>query len=140
MAVVIDASAVAPLTLPDEQASYSEALLDYMVEHGAVAPWIWWYEVRNLLVINERRGRLTSLQAAEFLDLVTRLRVKLDNDHISRDVLTFAKEHTLTVYDAAYLELAARASAPLATLDDAMRRAAERVGVELFRPSVVGTS
>ena len=43
-----------------------------------------------------------------------------------------ARRTGLTVYDAAYLELAARRRLPLATLDDKMREAARRVGLELI--------
>ena len=45
-----------------------------------------------------------------------------------------AVKHALTLYDAAYLELALRLRLPLATFDKALCRAAEAEGVRLVNP------
>jgi predicted nucleic acid-binding protein len=46
-------------------------------------------------------------------------------------VISLAREQSLTAYDAAYLHLAMREGLPLATQDDALILAANRVGVPL---------
>ncbi|MGA3024296.1 MAG: type II toxin-antitoxin system VapC family toxin [Bryobacteraceae bacterium] len=50
------------------------------------------------------------------------------------DVLDLAERHSLTVYDAAYLDLALREGLPLASLDNALCKAALNSGVVLFQP------
>ena len=47
-------------------------------------------------------------------------------------ILTFARQHRLTVYDASYLELAQREAIPLATLDNHLRKAAAALGIALI--------
>lgn len=92
----------------------------------AVVPSLWWFEVRNGLVIGERRGRLTERHPARFLRDISRLAVRVDRAPDETVVLTLARRHRLTVYDAAYLELALRESGTLATLDTALSNAAPR--------------
>jgi predicted nucleic acid-binding protein len=55
-----------------------------------------------------------------------------DRRRVEEDVLKIADQYGLTVYDAAYLELALRRRIPLATLDDALRRTATSAGVEVL--------
>jgi predicted nucleic acid-binding protein len=83
----------------------------------ALVPTLWWFELRNALVVNERRGRITEQQTARFLRNVERLAITIDGTPDESGVLTLARRHRLTVYDAAYLELAVRNALPLATLD-----------------------
>jgi predicted nucleic acid-binding protein len=104
-----------------------------------VAPALWWFEVRNALVQGERRGRFTELGTARFLRDISRLAITIDRAPSETGVLTLARRHRLTVYDAAYLERARREALPLATLYEALASAAllervSRVG-ETSRPS-----
>ena len=46
--------------------------------------------------------------------------------------MTLARHRRLTVYDAAYLELALRHAVPLATLDQALANAARAEGVAVI--------
>jgi predicted nucleic acid-binding protein len=82
------------------------------------------------LVVGERRQRIDAQQVGRFLELIADLPVEIDNSPNERLILTLARRHRLTFYDAAYLELALRHEA-LATLDDELLRAAEREGVAL---------
>lgn len=96
---------------------------------------LWRHEVSNAVVVSERRGRLTAGQvaalAADLDDLSDE--VEIDPALVSTSVLIeTARQTGLTVYDAAYLELAQRRRLPLATLDDALREAAARVGIQLL--------
>ncbi len=80
-------------------------------------------------MVNERRGRITPDQTAEFLTLVNRLPITIDHDPIESVVIAMAREHELSVYDAAYLELAKRRNCVLFTLDQKLQRAAATAGV-----------
>src|SRR5439155_4820738 len=94
----------------------------------AAAPILWWFEVRNGLVIAERRRRLNEQQTARALNKLSRLAIRLDQPPDEAEVMTLARRHRLTVYDAAYLELAIREALPLATLDTALADAARAEG------------
>jgi len=96
----------------------------------AVVPCLWWYEVRNIFMGNERR-RITESGTAAFLLHVSRLRFRVDRSADENAVLRLARGYGLSVYDAAYLELAQREGLPLATLDTHLRRAAAGEGVGL---------
>jgi predicted nucleic acid-binding protein len=99
-----------------------------------VVPVLWRYEVSNALVISEQRGRLTPGQVktatADLEEFSDTLEVDPVNVPISSLVET-ARRMNLTAYDATYLELAARRRLPLATLDEKLRGAARRIGLEL---------
>jgi predicted nucleic acid-binding protein len=95
-------------------------------------PVLWWFEVRNVLVVNERRGRIDPTGSAAFLADLERLPINFDRQFANEAVLALARAHRLTFYDAAYLELALRADAPLATLDQQLARAARAARVPLL--------
>jgi predicted nucleic acid-binding protein len=99
-------------------------------------PGVWWFEVRNSLVVNERRGRLSETETAAFLRNLAQLSIHIDRDPAEASVLSLARQHRLTVYDAAYLELAQREGLALATLDTALRQAASAIGVPLLVEAV----
>ena len=92
-------------------------------------PCLWWFEVRNILVVSERRQRVTENQTATFLRALSRLRLRTDSLPDDDAVLRLARRRKLSVYDAAYLELAQREGLPLATLDTRLRMAAVAEGV-----------
>jgi predicted nucleic acid-binding protein len=100
-----------------------------------VVPILWRHEVSNAVVMSERRGRLTAAQVktltADLEEFSDGVEVDRVNARISVLIET-AQRTNLTVYDAAYLELAARRRLPLATLDDKLREAARQAGLELI--------
>jgi predicted nucleic acid-binding protein len=130
MALVIDASVVAAWAFDEEHAN-AESAFERVRTEEAFAPALWWYELRNVLVHGERRGRLTEQETARFLRDVSGLRISFDRIPDEAAVLTRARQHRLTVYDAAYLKLAARRNLPLATLDGALVGVARAAGVSL---------
>ena len=132
MAFVLDASITACWAFQDEDHPDAALALDQMRTEEAVVPCLWWFEVRNILVVNERRRRITESDTAAFLLNLSRLRVRLDRLPEGDAVLRLARTHRLSVYDAAYLELAQREGLPLATLDADLRRAAAEEGVALL--------
>ena len=107
------------------------AALEQVATKGGVAPRIWWYEVRNALLMSERRGRISSQQVAEAVAQSRRLRVEMDDSPDESSLFELARRFNLTIYDAAYLEVALRRSLPLATLDRRLRTAARETGVAL---------
>ena len=89
----------------------------------------------NTLLVGERRKRSTQANTVTWLGFLTSLPITVDEEtksHSFGDTLSLAREHNLSAYDAAYLELAMRRGLPLATLHDKLKTAAEAVGVALF--------
>jgi predicted nucleic acid-binding protein len=132
MTFVLDASVTMSWYLAEEAAPTGRRAFDQLGVAGAAAPILWWFEVRNALVVNERRGRLDAAATVSILAHLERLPIRLDVDHDGDTVLTLARTHRLTVYDAAYLELALRADLPLATLDRPLAAAARAAKVPLL--------
>jgi len=131
--LVIDASVALCWCLADEEHPLADKAMQLAVEHGAVVPGIWWYEVRNALVVNERRGRITASFSRARLSDLQAMRISRDHDHDDRIVLDLARKQGLSVYDAAYVETALRRSLPLASLDRRLCDAAAAIGVALVQ-------
>jgi len=124
MPFVVDASVVGSWVLPDENHPEALTALDRLKDDEAFVPSLLWYELRNLLLANERRQRITPAQTAAALNLVQELPLRLDGQADSDTTLQLARAHKLTIYDAAYLELAVRRHLPLVTFDTALAEAA----------------
>ena len=131
MAFVIDASVVIAWAFKEQHATAERALARIQAEE-AIVPALWCYELRNVLVLGERQGRLTERQTARFLRDLSLLTITIDASPNEAQVLTLARRHRLTVYDAAYLELAGREALPLATLDEELATAAQAEQVALI--------
>ena len=99
-----------------------------------VVPDLWHYEVSNALITAERRGRASAQVVSSHLSDIERLAAFLELSPTTPFALVAAaRQSGLSAYDAAYFELALRRSLPLATLDDKMRAAAQKAGIELLR-------
>lgn len=132
MPVVIDASLAANWYFPDEFHPEADRALDLLGEVGGRTPIHWWFEFRNILIVNERRSRITIEQTEEALEFIRHLPIVIVALPDERDVFILARRHRLTFYDAAYLELAKREGIALGTLDDALARAAIAEKVDLI--------
>lgn len=132
-APVLDCSIACAWLLEDESVPGSDRVLGRVGTHGASAPGLFWAELRNALVMAERRGRLTPTQTTAALAGIEHLDIELDRAPDEETTLRLARQHRLTVYDALYLELAIRQNRELATLDTALQRAAESEGVNVCR-------
>jgi predicted nucleic acid-binding protein len=131
--VVIDASLAGAWCFPDEQTEYTNSVLRIVGETmDPIAPALWAYEIRNTILMGMKRGRITNDGAQRLLIFLNDLNVQLSDPASHDAVFRLAETHGLTVYDAAYLDLALRAGVPLASLDDALCRAAVKAGVALF--------
>jgi predicted nucleic acid-binding protein len=133
--LVIDSSISIAWCFPDEQDEYSQAVLDALASTQAIVPHLWHLEVANTLLVGERRKRSTQANTVTWLGFLSSLPITVDtetNNHMFGSTLSLAREHNLSAYDAAYLELAMRLGFPLATLDDKLIAAAGVAGVPLF--------
>ena len=108
--------------------------MERLIEDEALVPALWRVEMCNILVVNERRGRIDSVDSERFLEDLATLPIRVRPEDGYRTLLSLSRNHGLTAYDAAYLALAVRAGAPLATLDRPLARAARTAGVELIGP------
>jgi predicted nucleic acid-binding protein len=134
-AFVLDASIALAWCFADEATPATDALLDRLAEEEAVAPGLWRIEVANALVMAERRGRLSVAGLTRSVGLLQQLAVAIDpegSERAFRELLDLARSERLTVYDAAYLELALRLGLPLASKDDKLRRAAAGLGLTVL--------
>lgn len=116
--------------MPDE--SFDPKLLDQVVEGGATVPSLWSLEVGNVLLMAQRKKRITLEQRQKALHILTELPITIDmmtSNHAWRETMELAERYNLTLYDASYLELSLRRSLPLATFDQPLKRAAELAGV-----------
>ena len=98
-------------------------------------PTVWWLEIANGLLVAERRKRISQADAAEAFAISLNLPVTTDTEtglRAGKESASLARQYDLTIYDAAYLELAIRQSAGLATVDRALARAAKAAGITLL--------
>ena len=135
MSVVIDASITITWLFDDENDAAAKALARSVADTGAVVPAIWRLEIANVLRMAERRGRCSQSFVDESLARLALLEVEVDSDtdaYAWNATLNLAREEDLTVYDAAYLELARRLGLPLATRDKELIAAATSQQVSLI--------
>ncbi len=131
---VLDTSVTMAWCFPDEETPETRDLFARMLTSEAIVPAIWPLEVASVLLIGEQRQRLTQAQTVQFLQLLRTFAITVDA--ISpmttiNTVMMLGREHRLSSYDAAYLELAMRHGLPIATLDQKLRTAANAAGVSL---------
>ena len=124
MPFVVDASVTAAWALQEEDHPVAIAAFERLKTDQAFVPILWWYELRNVLVVNERRGRIAPAETELFLRDLASIEFNFDTATNQVPVMSLARHHRLTFYDAAYLELAMRLRLPLATLDAALAGAA----------------
>ncbi len=135
MKLVLDASATIALFYGEISGAERSRLEDAIEQAGAVVPQLWHLEVVNVLLIGYRKGRHGLEALRQYLSDIALPRITVDPETQSRawgSVLELAAKHGLTSYDAAYLELAVRLGASLATLDKELIGAAQTEGVRLF--------
>ena len=135
MSIVLDASMTLAWLFEDEQTDQVFATINHVYMGGASVPPLWRYEVANGLQMAIRRQRITPDYRTRCLDKIDELPITIDPDGVSEiwsTTIKLADLYRLTVYDAAYLELAQRRRLPLATLDAALSKAARESGVDLF--------
>lgn len=134
-AFVVDASVVCAWLFEDEATPATDALLARLSDDDAIAPALLPFEVGNVAAMAQTRGRVSEIDLSVALTTLAGLAVTLAPEnpaYIYEDVRLLARRRGLTVYGAAYLDLAMRRRLPLASLDKALRKAAEAEGVALL--------
>ena len=132
MPLVIDVSVMANWHFADERNYAGANILAKLRGDTALVPGIWWFELRNVILSGERRGRSEPEDGQRFLDLVRSLPIEIANFSDEATVLDLARRHRLSFYDACYVELAKREKMTLATFDNAMAKAAQAENVALI--------
>ena len=135
MSLVIDSSTTLAWIYSEETTEAIAEVLVRMKEKGAWVPALWRLEVANVLEMNVRRGRHdAAFRDAALADLaILPISIDAETDRQAWGAtLRLAERHRLTLYDAAYLELAQRRGMPLATLDQELRDAALTEGMILM--------
>ena len=119
----------------DEATRSTATLLDRLKTEAALVPVLWAYEVGNVLLMAERRKRITEAQGRRFSQLLESLPIRISDFHLISlwsSAVVVARTHGLSVYVGIYLDLAMREGMPLATRDMALRKAARKSGVDIL--------
>lgn len=134
--IVLDCSITMAWILPDESMTEkANEILSSLNVTRVKVPTLWPLEVSNVLCLAERQKKLSALEVAEFKEFLASLPIHIDNGTALRamgSIYTLAKTEQLTIYDAAYLEIAVRENLPLATFDKALKKAAQRNSVPVL--------
>ena len=134
---VLDGSVALAWLFHDEQDPYADAIIAKLPNLEMLVPRLWHLEVANVLLVGERRRRCSQADTTQWLSYLAGLPVVVDSATEARawsDTVSLARQHGLSAYDAAYLELALREGVALATLDDPLKAAAQAVGVPIYQP------
>jgi predicted nucleic acid-binding protein len=129
---VLDCSVTMCWCFEDQGNDYTERILDQLSEDEAWVPSIWPLEVANVLAVGEQQKRITEAKSMQFLRLLNELPILVDESTHTRaldTILSIARKHGLSSYDAAYLELAMREGIPIATEDKMLKSTASMCGL-----------
>lgn len=134
---VVDNSVVMSWCFEDEENGYAEAVLESLEAGEAFVPAIWPLEVGNVLLVAERKKRLSQASVVRFLELLGGLPITVEQetpDRMLKEIVSLAREHRLSTYDASYLDLAMRLDLPLSTRDTFLVKAAKKCKVPAYEP------
>lgn len=135
-AFVADASVAVAWVHPAQGTPQTAAMLDALADGATLeVPALWPLEVANALTVLVRRRKLTEDERQTALGLLRGLPLRIDHEMASlafSRLSELASAHQLSVYDAAYLELAERRRLVLGCTDGPLRRAAKTRGVSLW--------
>lgn len=135
---VIDNSVVMSWCFQDEWNSYTEAVLESLESGEAYVPAVWPLEVGNALLVAERKKRLSEASVVRFLALVAGLPIMVEQEtpeRMLKEIVSLARQHGLSTYDASYLDLAMRLGLPLSTRDASLMKAAKKCRVPAYKPT-----
>jgi predicted nucleic acid-binding protein len=134
MTYIIDSSLGAAHSLPDEQNDRIDSFFDGLTEQDVlVVPQLFWYEISNVFRNNVLRKRIEAEDVPAMLEGIEDLNLNTDTisgSSFSASLFKLAREYGLSSYDAAYLELAIRTQAVVATLDDDLKGACVKAGLQ----------
>jgi predicted nucleic acid-binding protein len=132
----LDGSVTMAWCFEDESSPDTEEILEWLTSGAsAFVPTLWHLEIANVLCVCERRKRIAESDTQRFLNVLHTLPIITDNEterHATSATLALAREHKLSAYDAAYLELAMRLGLPLASKDETLRKASKKAGLTVL--------
>ena len=135
--IVVDASVALAWCFPDEASEYADGVLVALEGRTVIVPAVWALEISNAMLVAERRKRVKQQDVRRFVELLGGLTI-IEHSQTVADtvshVLPLARAYNLSAYDAAYLAVAVRHGAPLATLDRALQKAGRSAGLKIFKP------
>ena len=134
MPFVLDSSVALAWVLPDEQSDAADSIAERLERDFAVVPAVWPLEILNALLTASRRARIADENVQRLLSHLAALPIEVEQIEMTQmlnAIGAIAREHGITSYDAAYVELAKRRGMPVATLDGRLKDVclAERVSV-----------
>lgn len=132
---VVDNSVVMAWCFYDESSTFSDAVQDLLIENTAYVPAIWPLEVANVLLVAERKERISKADSGHFIALISQLPIvvgRTNSETVFHDIMALARRYKLSSYDASYLELAIRKGLPIASLDNALIRAAKDIKIQII--------
>ena len=132
MRFVLDASVAITWVMRDEDHPLADLAFLYIQSDSVIVPGIWWYEIWNILVMNERRNRISPDDSAEFLRALNQFSIAVDSSNGSV-LMDLSRKHRLSVYDAVYLAAAQNNRLLLATLDKDLETAALAESIPLLK-------
>jgi predicted nucleic acid-binding protein len=135
---VVDNSVVMGWCFESEGNRYAETVLESLEAGEALVPAIWPLEVGNVLLVAERKKRLSEASVVRFLALVSSLPITVEQEtpeRMLKEIVSLARAYELSTYDASYLDLAMRLGLPMATQDASLIRAAKKSRVPVFDPA-----
>jgi predicted nucleic acid-binding protein len=126
---VLDCSVTMSWCFDDERTDYTDGILENLKDSTAIVPTIWSLEVANVLLLSKKKKRISEIHSANFIDALSTLPITVDPSTSAKamhSIFVIANQSDLTIYDAAYLELAIREGIPLITLDSKLTQAAKK--------------
>lgn len=133
---VVDNSVVMAWCFEDESDAYTDGIQDLLAHNVAFVPSIWPLEVANVLLVAERKKRLTKAASGHFIAMLSQLPIDVDPmepQRVFHDIVSLARQYKLTSYDASYIELAIRKGLPIASLDNAILKAARDIRLQIVK-------
>ena len=129
---VLDSCVAVAWICDDETSARADMALSRLERDEALVPPLWHMELRNALLRAERRGRLSSAEVDDGLLVLYELPINIADEPDLDSLIPLARKHQISCYDAVYLSLAMRRNSALATIDNALARAARRERVSLI--------
>ncbi len=133
--LVLDCSVTMAWCFENEGGEFADRVLDNLADSEAWVPSLWTFEVANVLLVAERRGRITPADSMRFVTLLGDLPIQIDDGSHQRafgSIVSIGRDHGLSAYDATYLDLAMRLGGVMATGDEKLREACRESGIPIF--------
>lgn len=132
---ILDRSVAVAWCFEDETSAYTESVLASLTEVKAIVPKLWYIEIANILLMEQKRGRINDNGIFHFLSLLEKLPIIDDKtDCTIIDLVMLSQKYQLTSYDGYYLSLCLQYNLPLATMDKKLISALQSAGGKIYQP------